>query len=81
MEQGRRRSARHRFSDQEGEGCEAKRHRVERRCVLAVGTTGSEDLGGASWTRATFLDIEVRGAETLLERIPQVGDTQAAWLR
>ena len=39
-------SARHQFPDQECEGCEAGRHRVERRCVLAFGTTGSEDSGG-----------------------------------
>ena len=59
LEQGRRRSARCQFPDQEGEGCEAGRYRVERRCVLVCGTTGSEDFAGA---RATFFVIEVRGA-------------------
>ena len=81
LEQGRRRSARHQFPDQECEGCEAGRHRVERRCVLAFGTTGSEDSGGACWAagvRATSLKSVEH--ETLFERIPQVGHTQAAWL-
>ena len=44
---------------------------------FAFGTTGSEDFWAG--VRA-FLSLKSVKRETLFERIPQVGDTQAAWL-
>ena len=56
---------------------------MERRCVLALEQQGVKILGvpvGQPEYVRLFLSLKSVEHETLFERIPQVGDTQAAWL-